>query len=65
MQEHLKHKAYLGDGLYAGFDGYQFWLFTHEGMEVALEPAVVDAFTAYVAGLYETFRAKKKEEVAK
>jgi hypothetical protein len=34
---------YLGDGVYASFDGYQIWLAAnhHENRVVALEPAVM------------------------
>lgn len=32
--------CYLGDGVYASFDGHHLWLETHEGMKIALEPAV-------------------------
>ena len=33
-------KEYLGDGVYATFDGYQIWLDTLEGDKIALEFAV-------------------------
>lgn len=26
--------AYLGDGAYAGHDGWQVWVFTHDGLNV-------------------------------
>lgn len=42
-----QNKSYLGDGLYAHFDGYQIWLTTQQGMEVAMEPEVQDAFLRY------------------
>lgn len=41
------YREYLGDGLYVDFDGYQYRLFTLEGQEVFLEPAVVKAFESY------------------
>lgn len=47
---HLKEKVYLGDGLYAEYDGYQIWLIApRENGEhrVALEPSVLEAFEAY------------------
>lgn len=31
---------YLGDGVYANFDGYQIWLKTLSGDAIALEPDV-------------------------
>lgn len=48
-------ETYLGDGLYAHFDGYQFWLRApREGgdHEVALEPPVFDALLKYRAQVY-------------
>lgn len=41
---------YLGDGVYASFDGYQIWLRTprETGVhEIALEPAVFRALQSY------------------
>jgi hypothetical protein len=45
----IKH-SYLGDGVYASFDGYQIWLAanSHENLVIALEPAVVEALFQYV-----------------
>lgn len=44
---------YLGDGLYADYDGYQIRLYASNGIEtsnqVFLEPNVVDAFLSYIA----------------
>ncbi len=52
--------TYLGDGLYASFDGYQIRLYSSNGIratnEVYLEPEVLARFEAYVADL----RAKSK-----
>lgn len=42
--------AYLGDGVYAGHDGYQVWLTTgdHRNRElIALDPDVLKALVAY------------------
>lgn len=42
---------YLGDGVYASFDGYHIWLKTQRahGLEaIALEPAVLEEFLRYV-----------------
>lgn len=45
-------RTYLGDGLYAEHDGFQFWLISSNGIEdlnrVALEPYVLDAFMKYI-----------------
>ena len=50
-----EHKAYLGDGVYASFDGYQIWLAVnhHENKVVALEPSVLDRLNEYVEMLKE------------
>lgn len=55
------NQSYLGDGVYASFDGYQIWLRTDhqiwlstghgERNEIALEAAVFDALKRYVAEL--------------
>jgi hypothetical protein len=50
----LKLKRYLGDGVYAGFGGYQIWVWAErEGQEhaVALEPEVMASLAHYVATL--------------
>ncbi len=46
----LPAPTYLGDGVYASFDGYQLWL--HVGSHdapgaVAIEPAVLAALNGY------------------
>ena len=44
--------TYLGDGLYADFDGYQIELFATDGIHVTnkvyLEPKVLENFLNYV-----------------
>lgn len=45
------NEAYLGDGLYASFDGWHIWLRTNEGNEVALEPKVYRNLVDYHAKL--------------
>ena len=44
-----KNDIYLGDGVYASFDGYQIWLAVnhHENKQVALEPKVMEALLEY------------------
>jgi hypothetical protein len=48
-------REYLGDGLYAEFDGWQIRLFAHSGVNstnvVFLEPDVLAAFLRYVERL--------------
>lgn len=39
--------SYLGDGVYASFDGFNIWLRTQSGNEVALEPLTLGALDLY------------------
>ena len=45
-----KKETYLGDGVYASFDGYQIWLAVnhHENKVVALDPTVFTRLCDYV-----------------
>ena len=51
-QNHSKEKKeYLGDGLYAQYDGYQVYLTAPREFGehmVALEPSVLDSFMGYL-----------------
>ena len=52
-------ETYLGDGLYASFDGYQIILSTYRQYEdhyVALEPAVWTALKEFVERIYKDAR---------
>jgi len=53
--------TYLGDGLYASYDGYQIELYAYDGISktniVFLEPAVLQAFEEYVEKLRSTIEA--------
>lgn len=54
MTEHLTHKRYLGDGVYASFDGYYIWLTTereNRTHSIALEPEVFTALVNYLKSL--------------
>jgi hypothetical protein len=48
----MDNETYLGDGLYAQFDGFQFVLKANDPITptdtVYLEPRVVEAFNAFV-----------------
>lgn len=47
----MNNETYLGDGLYASFDGWQFCLRTPRGDDdhvVYLEPGVLAAFQRYI-----------------
>ena len=51
----MDNPFYLGDGLYAAFDGYQIELYAHNGLRktsaVYLDPPVLEAFMRFVAAL--------------
>lgn len=53
-------RRYLGDGVYASFDGYQIWLAAnhHENQVIALEPLVLAALIKYNSDLQEKYRAR-------
>lgn len=46
-------RTYLGDGVYARFDGFQVWVYTDNGVvqstAIALEPAVLAALVGFDA----------------
>lgn len=44
-----EQQTYLGDGVYASFDGYQIWLAVnhHSNKVVAIEPSVMRQLLAY------------------
>lgn len=56
---------YLGDGVYASFDGYQIWLDTRAQIPVqriALDPHVYTALLSFVEGLRQEMDAAKPAE---
>ena len=52
--ENQDRQVYLGDGVYASFDGYQIWLAVnhHENQVVALEPQVLNALVEYAKRIF-------------
>lgn len=48
-------KTYLGDGVYAWFDGFNYVLQTSDGIrvtnEIVMEPEVVHAFMVFKQGI--------------
>jgi hypothetical protein len=54
--------AYLGDGVYASFDGYQIWLAANhqENKVVALEPNVISMLMKYIEQIYQLKITVKK-----
>lgn len=55
-------RQYIGDGVYAGHDGYQVWIWTSNGIEesnfVALDRRTFSSLIDYGRGVY----AARKEE---
>lgn len=43
----MNEESYLGDGVYASFDGYQIWLRADDN-HIAVEPAVWQRLKEYV-----------------
>jgi hypothetical protein len=52
-------KTYLGDGVYACYDGFHIVLTTEDGRQITnsicLEPNVYESLVLYVATLKETY----------
>ena len=63
MSEHRDHE-YLGDGVYASFDGYQIWLAAndHRNVVIALEPDVFAALVAYKERIDAKYKDKDIKE---
>lgn len=63
-----KHECYLGDGVYAEYDGYQIKLYTDDGFRptntIYLEPQVLDRFEKWVDQLKESLKSPKFENGA-
>lgn len=58
LTEQLKKESdYIGDGVYAHFDGYQIRLFSSNGIEILeqvfLDPGTLSSFYNYVERLKE------------
>ena len=62
----LTDRVYLGDGLYAWFDGEQIWLAASDGVEdtdsVALNEPVLRNFLYYVQHLDRAIEARREAE---
>ena len=61
------NESYLGDGVYASFDGYHIWLRTQRETwhEIALEPCVLTALNDYAQRLREEYARKLTETAEK
>ena len=56
----VRREVYLGDGVYAQFDGYHVWVWTsdglHPGDKIALDPSVLKALIEFAGRFYEINR---------
>lgn len=60
-------EEYLGDGVYAWFDGYQIWLWAErdgQRHEIAIDLGTHYAFNRYSAGLADRIKKWKAQEAA-
>lgn len=57
------YRDYLGDAVYASFDGYHIWLTTGNNQRIALEPPVFRALISYEQQLMEQLRAAPDTEI--
>ena len=61
----MDHKSYLGDAVYADFDGYHIVLTTENGLgttnTIALEPPVLDRLLKYVEELKKASNSDTQE----
>ena len=59
MKDQICPPRYIGDGVYASFDGYQIWLGLHEGQQlIALEPSVMSSLKDYEQLIIRQFENK-------
>lgn len=65
----LPDPTYLGDGVYAMFDGYQIWIWTSDGFKesqkIAIENSVLVALNKYAVRIrdhYESLKDTKNDE---
>lgn len=60
-----KQKAYLGDGVYAAFDGFQIWLAVNheENYVVALEPNVMKRLSQYADMIYNPLTDEERHQI--
>jgi hypothetical protein len=59
----METETYLGDGVYASFDGYHIWLAVnhHTNKVVALEPDVLKALNLYADRVMNNLPDKNQE----
>lgn len=67
MNKEDGYLTYLGDGVYATFDGYQIWLKTQYSDRthvVALEPATQEALNNYIEELKRQLTVASVQKVS-
>lgn len=52
----MKPKTYLGDGVFAGFDGFQVWIWASDGIRESEKIALDDSTLAALNAYYERCR---------
>ena len=65
-QNSMKYKQYLGDAVYANFDGYYIILTTEDGIRttntIYLEPQALKALNSYTAWLQNVFNSESNPQ---
>jgi hypothetical protein len=61
MNDKEQMNEYLGDGVYASFDGYQIWLAAnhHNNKVIAIEPSVYERLVKYKEKIDKMIKNKK------
>jgi hypothetical protein len=49
---------YLGDGVYARWDGWQIWITTNGDNEIALDPEVLKGLMEYQAYILRVYKGE-------
>jgi hypothetical protein len=64
--KNLKFKRYIGDGVYAGFDGYLIWIWVEPAgqpkISIALEAETLASLAKYTADLKHMWRLDAERE---
>jgi len=66
MQERTD-RAYIGDGVYVSFDGWNIWLETERDDQlhsIAIEPPVLEALNDYFVGIKRKYQRKENPDAA-
>lgn len=58
----MLQKTYLGDGVYASFDGYQIWLTTEDGIRITNQIALDSSAFYNLVEFEKELRSKTKDK---